>query len=332
MTITVILCTFNRCQSLAVTLESLAAQIVPERNTWNVLVVDNNSKDQTREVVEAFSKKYPGRFQYLFEGQQGLSHARNTGIREAHGDVLVFVDDDVTVDPSWLQNLTATFNDPACSGVGGRIVPDWQCTRPKWLASENRYALAPLAIFDLGPEEHELTEPPFGTNMAFRKEMFDKYGAFRVDLGRRGNSLISNEDTEFGGRLLQAGEKMHYVPTAIVHHPVTEDRVQKSYFLAWWFNKARGEIREFGILPNTRLFVGGVPVYIFRRFFVWALRWMIAIEPSRRFDNKIKLWAKMGEIAEMRNQAKKKKASSPTNSVVASGKKSGVFEKDSNKI
>ena len=106
MRVSVILCTYNRCESLRTALQSVAACRFPESTPWEVLVVDNNSKDQTPAVVEEFVQQYPGRFRYLFEPQPGKSHALNSGIQEARGDILAFMDDDVTVDPGWLQTLT----------------------------------------------------------------------------------------------------------------------------------------------------------------------------------------------------------------------------------
>src|SRR5579863_10079992 len=104
MDISVILCTYNRCDDLTQALAGLAASRMPQSVDWEVLVVDNNSKDRTRSVVEEFSSVYP-RFRYLFEGQQGLSNARNAGIAAARGRVLAFTDDDVIIDPGWLLNL-----------------------------------------------------------------------------------------------------------------------------------------------------------------------------------------------------------------------------------
>src|SRR5215471_7732195 len=104
MNITVILCTYNRCKSLAKALASTAALKLPDSIEWEVLVVDNNSRDQTCEVVREFITRYPGRFRYFFEPQPGKSYALNSGIREARGTVLAFIDDDVTVEPSWLTN------------------------------------------------------------------------------------------------------------------------------------------------------------------------------------------------------------------------------------
>jgi glucosyl-dolichyl phosphate glucuronosyltransferase len=299
MKITVILCTYNRCQSLAKALNSTAALTVPESTEWEVLVVDNGSCDQTRAVVEDFRRQHPGRFRYLFEPQPGKSHALNVGIREARGDVLAFMDDDVSVAPTWLHNLTAPLHDSRWAGSGGPVFLEWSCPPPRWLPFEGPYALAPLSSFNPGDEAAELFEPPFGTNMAFRKTTFDKYGNFRTDLGPSPNSDTPrpNEDTEFGRRLIAAGERLRYEPSAIVTHPVPEDRLRKKYFLAWWFDKGRADIREHGI-PPAKLCCWGIPLYLFRRLAVWTVRWMITAEPARRFCCKLKVWGKVGEIKE----------------------------------
>jgi glucosyl-dolichyl phosphate glucuronosyltransferase len=298
MNITVILCTYNRCQSLAKALASIAVSTLPESIEWEVLVVDNNSKDQTREVIENYCRLYPGQFRYLFEPQPGKSHALNAGIQKARGDILAFMDDDVTVEPTWLQNLTTALHNGEWVGAGGRILPEQTFSPPRWLPLRERYALAPFALFDLGPRAGVLTEPPFGTNMAFQKKLFEKYARFRTDLGPCPGSEIRSEDTEFGHRLLAAGERLRYEPSAVVYHSIPESRMQKKYFLAWWFDKARADIRQFGIPSGTRWFVAGIPLYLFRRLVVWTVRWMVSIEPSRRFSNKIKTWIVAGQTLE----------------------------------
>jgi glycosyltransferase involved in cell wall biosynthesis len=278
-------------------LNSLAAQMVPDSVDWEVLIVDNNSSDRTREVSEHVCSRYPGRFRYLFEPEQGKSYALNAGIGAAQGEIVAFMDDDVVVDEIWLQKLIGAISDGECQGAGGRILPDRILTPPRWLPTEGRYALAPLAMFDLGNRAGELAEPPFGTNMAFRKTMFEKYGGFRTDLGPRPGSEIRNEDTEFGLRLLAAGERLRYEPSAVVYHPIPEYRLQKKYFLAWWFDKGRGDVRQFGIPTDAACFCG-VPLRLFRRLAVWMLRGIATIEPSRRFSCKLKVWGLAGAILE----------------------------------
>ena len=300
MNITIILCTYNRAHSLSKALESAANLTVPSSIAWEVLVVDNNSTDDTQKSVETFCNRYPNRFRYLFEPRPGKSHALNSGIQAACGNILAFMDDDVIVEPSWLNHLTTVLHAGEFAGAGGRILPEKNFSPPSWLAFEGpngRYTLAPLALFDLGDEPGQLSEPPFGTNMAFRKEMFEKYGGFRTDLGPRPGSEIRNEDTEFGHRLLAAGEKLRYEPSAVVYHPVAENRIQKRYYLNWWFDKGRADIRQLGI-PADASRVLGIPVYLFRRVVVWTLRWLLSTDPARRFNSKIKVWGRAGEIAE----------------------------------
>ena len=296
VTVTVILCTYNRNQSLTRALESAAGLSLPKSDEWEVLVVDNNSSDQTREVVKDFCHRYPGRVRYLFEPHPGKSHALNTGIGEAHGDVLAFMDDDVTVEPMWLQNLTACLHTGDWAGAGGRILPAETFSPPRWLSGKSRYSLGPLALFDLGPDAGKLSEPPFGTNMAFRREMFERYGGFRTDLGPNPANLIRGEDTEFGSRLLAAGERLRYEPSAVVHHPVTADRTRKTYLLSWWFDKGRSEIRQQNVEFTVQRW--GIPLVLLRRLAVWTVRWMLAPRPGERFECRIKVWIIAGMIYE----------------------------------
>src|SRR6266436_7666835 len=92
--ISVILCTYNRCRSLAKVLDGLASQVLPKSVEWEALIVDNNSSDRTPEVVRDFCNRHPGLFRYLFEARQGVAHARNAGVRQSRGDIIAFVDDD----------------------------------------------------------------------------------------------------------------------------------------------------------------------------------------------------------------------------------------------
>jgi glucosyl-dolichyl phosphate glucuronosyltransferase len=300
MHISVILCTYNRGQSLSQTLGSIAASAPPETVSWEVLVVDNNSTDDTRSVVEGFCRQYPGRFRYIFDAVQGKSHALNTGIQSSSAEILAFVDDDVIVDPNWLRNLTASLKENHWAGVGGQILPEQGFKSPCWIPLQDKYALAPLAVFtpDLGAGP--LSEAPFGTNMAFRRSMFEKYGNFRTDLGPKPGSANpqKSEDSEFGHRLLAAGEQLRYEPSAIIYHVIPSDRLRKEYFVTWWYEKARADIRAFGIPTDTTWFIVGVPFYFFRRLARWTFQWMFSVNPRQRFAAKLKVWGRLGEIRE----------------------------------
>ncbi len=289
------------------TLESVAASELSPAVEWEVLVVDNNSADQTRSAVEEFATMHPTRFRYVFEPNQGLSNARNAGILAARGEIIAFTDDDVIVDTSWLLNLTRCLHDQTWAGSGGRILPLQRGVLPRWLSLSGPYDLGgPVAaLFDQGDEPKELNLPPYGANMAFRRDMFQKYGYFRSDLGRRPGNLIGGEETEFGMRLIAAGERLGYIPSAIVYHPISEERLNKKYILAWSFDFGRAVT----LLKGKRVAVLGIPRH-FVSIFNLVLRllplrimyWLLAVNPQRRFFCKCRVWQTIGEIAEVWRQ------------------------------
>jgi GT2 family glycosyltransferase len=148
-----------------------------------------------------------------------------------------------------------------------------------------------------------MDDTPFGANMAIQKWAFEKYGDFRDDLGPQpGGRPQKSEDSEFGHRLLAAGERLRYEPKAVVYHGVPPERLQKSYFLAWWFDKARADVIAFGVPRDTRWFAAGVPVYLLRRLVLWSIRWAVSLSPSSRFSAKTKVWSLAGTVVECYRQ------------------------------
>ena len=290
MNITVIVCTYNRCDLLAKALDSIAVQTVPEPFKWEVLVVDNNSSDRTRELVEGYCVKNPARFRLVSERQQGLSHARNTGIRNARGTILAFTDDDIYVESGWLWNLTSSLHSGEWAGAGGQIMPICLGILPNWLSIDDFHTLGAFAGFDLGTVAGPLTRPPYGGNMAYRRDTFEKYGGFRIDLGRSGTNLEGREEVEFANRLLARGEKLRYEPAAVVRHSVPECRMSKSYVLRWYYSYGRSEVVDLGPPTDTTWKLGGVPLYLFRRLARWTLQWMISIGAPRRFTCRRTVW------------------------------------------
>jgi glycosyltransferase involved in cell wall biosynthesis len=283
MKITVILCTYNRCQLLAGALESIALSILPASVDWEVLIVDNNSSDQTREVAESFCRRYPRRFRYVLEPQQGLSCARNAGIRESQSEILAFTDDDVMVEADWLWNLTSVLHTREWAGAGGRIIPVWPGPLPGWLSTADPNTMGPFGSFDLGTQPGPLTRPPYGANMAYRREVFKKYGDFRTDLGRSGRNLQGREDVEFANRLITGSESLWYEPGAVVRHRVQQHYMEKQYVLRWWYWYGRTEVADVGPPPGKWL-IRGVPLCLFRRFVRWTLQWLISVGAPRRFS------------------------------------------------
>src|SRR5262245_35667158 len=202
------ICTFNRAESLERTLVSVAAADKP-KGDWELLIVDNNSTDQTRSTVSrCLDGSLPIR--YLRETKQGLSHARNRAVAEAHGDTLLFTDDDVQLDRSWLLAYQEAFDAfPDVEFFGGRILPDWNGNRaPRWLKGECLHLLDGVLVwYDHGTETRACAanEPlPFGASFAVRRSLIGSNGGFRTDLGKSGNTSGLGEETEFLQRAIDA--------------------------------------------------------------------------------------------------------------------------------
>ena len=303
MKVTVILCTYNRSASLAKALESLAAMKVPAEVDWRVLVVDNNSKDDTRQVVESFCRREPGHFAYLFEPKQGKSNALNSGIAQAEGEILAFTDDDLTVEPDWLDQLTKPFSDPQWAGTGGRVLLEQSFHPPAWLGLSGPSSIGGiLAYFDPGNEPRAFDVPPVGANMAYRREMFSKYGGFRTDLGPCPGRAVRYEDTEFGSRLLKGGDRIRYVPTAVVRHEVRPERVRQEYFLNYFYGYGRAVIRErekspaVWFIPGSVVSLGNRLLNLLPKRISW---WLRESDERKRFHNKCYVWMTAGEIVEL---------------------------------
>lgn len=296
--ISLVVCTYNRSGSLLKTLESIAQSTVPPDFFWELLIVDNNSTDNTRSLVEAFGKSVALNVRYLFEPKQGLSHARNCAIANAKGDLIVFTDDDVLVDPHWFEEVVKPFAEPECTAVGGKIIAVWNSKRPKWFSEHGPYALDKAIIsFDMGNQDSDLQRAPFGANMAFRKEAFEKFGGFRTDLGRQGNDVMVGEDTELTRRMLKGGARFRYASRAIVYHPVEPQRATKKYFQTYYKSQGRFLARTYGF-PAASVAYFGVPRFLFREFLIGMIRWLTSAGSKRRFYNKLQIYLCAGKIAE----------------------------------
>ena len=264
MDASIIVCTYNRADSLRDTLKALRGQRAPEQCEWEVLVVDNNSSDHTRRVVEDEKHVWP-RLRYEFEAHQGLSHARNHGITCAKGDVLLFTDDDVLPEPDWLIVTLTGLERYRADACGGYIAPIWEEPPPEWL-TERFYGF--LAVRTDREDDYPIAsaaQAPFGANMAFRRCVFDQVGMFDTERGRKGKVLASGEDGEMFERILDAGLKAVFLGKSRVHHKVEAFRTTKAYLRRWRLQTSRNLAVARGVPGDRRLF--NVPVYIVFQFF-----------------------------------------------------------------
>lgn len=271
MFISIVICTYNRCRYLSDTLNCLLKLRTNDQFQYEIIVIDNNSKDDTRQVIQSYTGKFPVSFKYIFEEKQGLSHARNTGVNESRGDIIAFTDDDVFVDENWLVNICKAFKEHHCIGIGGKILPYWPGNKiPWWFDHAHKQAYVGVTCdMDLGDSVQEFKRDyssPYGANMIFKKTAFAQYGYFKTNLGRKGNDFGLNEDSEFGNRLLEAEEHLLYIPDVFVLHRVLPERLNPDYLRKWHFSFGKSKT----MLPGKDVvnsYIGGIPRYLFRKVF-----------------------------------------------------------------
>ena len=285
MDASIIVCTYNRAKSLHDTLRALKAQQPMAGREWEVVVVDNNSKDDTRQVIAEFQHEWP-LLRYEFEGEQGLSHARNHGIAVARGDILLFTDDDVLPEPDWLETTLSGMLKYDADACGGYIAPIWESPPPDWL-TERFHGF--LAVRTERRDDYDITSPsqaPFGANMAFRREVFEKVGGFDTSRGRKGKVLASGEDGELFERILSAGLKVVFLGQSRVHHKVESFRLTKRYFRRWRFQTSRNIAQSKNIPGECRLF--NIPLYMFPQFLraVARMLWGYVSQPKDEAFNR----------------------------------------------
>lgn len=313
MDISIIICTYNRSQTLENVLENIQRLNGFPQITWETLVIDNNSTDGTKAVVTHFVDNGKGNVRYVFEGRQGKSYALNTGVKAAMGEILAFTDDDVIIDSNWLLNIKKTFDQYNCAGIGGKIIPVLLGKKPSWLTTDTHHPfMSTLGSFDWGDECCELKDPPYGANMAFRKETFMKHGLFRIDLGpTEKNSMGKGEDTELSQRLLDRGEKVMYVPDAVIYHRVEKERLKKQSFQKWYFNHGRCKTKtDREKVPENATYYFGVPRNMFRQLSRKVKDWFFSFEPEHRIRYKLECCVLLGSIAEYINTRKRPRPTS----------------------
>ncbi len=235
MDVSVVVPTRNRSGYLRANLKSLERQAYP-RDQLEVIVVDNDSTDDTEWAVKEASGEISFNVRRVVEKKIGLAHARNRGIEESKGEIIAFIDDDAGADPRWLATLERAFREhPDAGCVSGKVLLNWTEPPPSWWDPCFNGA---LSGFTWGDKPRPFAYPycPVGGNLAVKKSVFENLGAFRTDLGRKGNGLRSCEETEFALRFFRSGGSAVYEPEAIVHHAVDSRRLTKSYVRrqAYW--------------------------------------------------------------------------------------------------
>lgn len=252
--VTVAIPTYNRAKYLRQTLAGIAAQRFP-RDHVEVLVIDNNSTDDTAEVVAAFADAWPAP-RRIVETRQGLDFARNRAVAEARGEIIVFGDDDILVEPDWLAQITVPLLADAdarrIGAVGGEVVPVFPDGLPDWVREWH----APLAFRpDAGPLEAK--HCPMGANLAFPRWMFERLGLFHTALDRAAGNYFSGGDSEMIRRVRAAGLEVWFAPGAAVRHQMPAGRTTFRYAARHAFDSARSRVIDRAGQPGAAAYLAG---------------------------------------------------------------------------
>ncbi len=226
-----IVCTYNRASSLGPTLDSLARQSA-EPALWEIVVVDNNSTDNTEDVVAKLSEENPSlSVLYVKEEKQGLSHARNRGIEESKGGYILFLDDDIIADPALVGAYIEFFDlHPFAQACGGVVEALYEEGRPVWATYYTDRMLA--GVVDLGPRVNKFRggKYPTGANFAVRRKAFDRFGTFNPDLGRTGETPLGGEEKDLFDRFRKEDEDIYFLHEAKIKHIVPGWKTSEEYF------------------------------------------------------------------------------------------------------
>lgn len=262
----VVIATYKRAAMLDTTLKSIA-RLRADRLSWEVIVVDNNSRDETQAVVARRARDCPAPLTYVLETRQGRSSALNAGIAAASGAIVATTDDDVVVHEGWLTAACDALRitdddrrgaaDPLIRYAGGPVEPMWEVPPPRWLDLTRGDLWGTIAIQDHGDRAfvyEQARKVPLGANLAAHRSLFDEVGGFREDLGRTiGATPFGQEVPEWLMRVRTAGYRGVYTPEMRVRHHIPAARLTRRYFRRWWYGKGVSRAALERLQPITEL-------------------------------------------------------------------------------
>ncbi len=254
--LSIVVCTYNRAKYILRNLKSFTTQTLPF-NEFEIVLVNNNSPDNTDELCVDFISKHPNlNITYVIETNQGHTFARNRGIHESKADLIAFIDDDAFVRPEYCKNIIEFFASYSkVDVIGGKIIPIYESGKePDWMSP---YLLTLMAAQDMGEKIIKFPSGkfPIGANMIYRKKVFKKIGVFNTELGRRGSGLEGGDEKDLIHRLRQFGGSIYYVPNVIVDHIIGEHREKMQYIKAMGIGVGTSErtrIKKEGIAMATK--------------------------------------------------------------------------------
>lgn len=273
--ITLLTCTFNRCRDLREMLETALAQQTQGAFTFEVVVVDNNSTDQTRQTVQSFIDAGHDNVRYIFESKQGKSYALNTGLEAARGWIYTIADDDFLLPHDWLLKIFQAFRDhPEVSCVSGKVLPHWEAEPPAWLTQKHWSAIA-MADYGDEPFYADAERQICLLACSFKTADVRAVGGYSTALGVSKDMIGGTEDLEVLQRLWKAGRKGIYLPHIYFYHKVGASRLTKRYHRRWHTEHGRfyAIMRDEDFeRSKSRLF--DVPSHLYRQAMGHAWGWL----------------------------------------------------------
>lgn len=243
--LSIVIATYNRATLLLDALKSVIRQSAPAQE-WECVVVNNNSSDNTSECFAEFAGEHPEyNLRIVDEPNQGLSYARNRGIRESVGEYIAIIDDDEHIAEDFVAAYIRLFDDvPEAVAAGGPIVAEYPTGRPRWMSCYTERPIANTMYFGEEVREFPKGRVPGGGNMALRRSAIRRYGVFDTSLGYSGESLIGGEECDLFERLQIADAKYYYVPTAVMYHIIPREKLTKEYFARLSYNVGVSQLRR----------------------------------------------------------------------------------------
>jgi len=247
--ISLIICTYNREKFLGHALQSLTQQTLPAED-FEILIINNNATDSTPQISQDFIAKNPKlNVRYFVESNQGLSYARNRGIKEALAPIITYIDDDAEAENDFLEQILTFFKDkPEAAGVGGRIIPKYEGDPPQWM---NKYLYGFVTKVDFGDRVFTYTGKsyPAGCNMSYRKDLLEQVGGFNENLKWRA------DDKYIFFAIKEISDKVFHYPKAMVRHNIDAYRTTDENFFQLsrkFGSEERIRVRDRGQVPYLK--------------------------------------------------------------------------------
>ena len=283
-TVDIVICTWNRSQQLAAVFDSLTKLIVPYDRQLRVIVVNNNSSDDSADVIETFGgHKFFDRHQFLplFESQQGHTFSRNAAIKHLDSDLVMWTDDDVIVEPFWVQRMVEFADQQSDTAFfGGPIIAKLLPQCPGWIEENWETLKGCFAERQLGDQPLALASDrlPYGANFAVRTPV-QKNFLFNAELGRRGDDVLGEDELDVMRRMIEAGFTGMWNPQAHVTHVIPAQRVNEEYVRQYYLGQGRALIRKgtpWGDSPRKLWWsaLGNYFMFRFKRKFAASPEWL----------------------------------------------------------